>query len=183
MNQKSAAQELIASSESSDEEIKLAQKQGEALQEALHYMTRDESHGQMKTVGDYIIAWANEKAEGLYVLRDGHLEWQEPKDENTHIEIAICSAAEGRFVPGLMVFATLLDQNGNLVGTHQQPFLWHPWLYHYGRNWQVPNEGPYTLWIRVNVPDFPRHDKVNGNRFSQPVEVQFPNIKLVLGKK
>ncbi len=49
------------------------------------------------------------------------------------------------FRPGLTVRATLVDNSGNEVGTHGQPFLWHPWLCHCGRNWTVPGEGPTPL--------------------------------------
>jgi len=183
MNQKTQVQELQSSDEINDEQIGLAKKQGEALQEALRHMTQKEAHGQQKSAGDYIIAWASEKAEGMYMLQDSHLTWQEPQAENTHLEVVVCNAADGRFVPGLTVHATLIDQQGNVIGKHQQHFLWHPWLYHYGRNWQVPHEGPYTLRVRVEVPDFPRHDKTNGKRFDRPVEVEFPNIKLEVGQK
>lgn len=183
MNHIAQAQELKTSDEINEEQIKLVKKQGDAFQEALKNMTQDEAQGQQMVAGDYIIAWANEKAEGMYVMQNGNLMWEEPKTQNTHLEITVCNAADGRFLPGLLVFVTLIEKNGNIVGTHQQSFLWHPWLFHYGRNWKVPNEGPYTLRIRVEAPDFPRHDKVNGKRFEQPVEVEFKNIKLELGKK
>lgn len=176
-------QGLQPSDEINEEQIKLAQKQGDALQEALKNMTQEEAHGGQQAVGDYVIAWANEKAEGMYMLRDGELHWEEPQAENTHLEVAVCNSADGRFIPALTVHATLIDQNGAEVGTHRQPFLWHPWLYHYGRNWQVPHEGPYTLRVLVEVPDFPRHDKTNGKRFAEPVEVEFSNVRLELGQK
>ena len=183
MSQVIQRQGLKPSDEANEEQIRLANKQGEALQEALKHMTQKEAHGGQKEAGDYVIAWANEKAEGMYMLRDGQLEWQEPQGENTHLEVAVCSAADGRFIPGLTVHATLVDRNGKEVGTHRQEFLWHPWLYHYGRNWQVPDEGPYTLRVRVDTPDFPRHDKTNGKIFTEPVEVEFQDIRLELGKK
>lgn len=183
MSQVSQNQELKPSDEANEEQIKLAKKQGEALQDALQHMTQKEAHGGQKEAGDYIIAWANEKAEGMYMLRNGELVWEEPQAENTHLEVAVCSAADGRFIPGLVVHATLIDRHGNKIGMHQQPFLWHPWLYHYGRNWQVPDEGPYTLRVRVEPADFPRHDKKNGKLFGEPVEVEFQDIKLELGKK
>lgn len=183
MEEITQGQEIKTSDEINDRQISLAKKQGEAFQQALQNMTQEEARGQQQTQGDYIIAWASEKAEGMYIPRNGQLEWQEPTEENTHIEVAVCSSADGRFIPGLTVSATIIDREGNVIGTYQQPFLWHPWLYHYGRNWQVPDEGPYTLWIRVETPDFPRHDKTNGRRFTQPVEVKFPNIKLAIGRK
>jgi hypothetical protein len=183
MNEITQKQDLQPSDEINDQQLMLAKKQGEALQQALQNMIQEEARGQRITQGDYIIAWASEKAEGMYILHGGQLEWQEPNEENTHIEVAVCSSAEGRFIPGLIVSVTLIDRAGNMIGSHQQPFLWHPWLYHYGRNWQVPDEGPYTVWIRVEPPDFPRHDKTNGRRFVHPVEVRFPNVTLSIGRK
>ena len=91
--------------------------------------------------------------------------------------------ADGRFVPGLSVSATLIDADGNEVGTHEQPFLWHPWLYHYGRNWKVPGDGMYTLRVRVEPPTYARHDKKNGVRYREPVEVEFRGVKIETGQK
>jgi Fe2+ transport protein len=83
----------------------------------------------------------------------------------------------------LMVRATLIDADGNEVGTHRQPFLWRPWLYHYGRNRTVPGDGDYTLRVRVEPPEFPRHDKTNGRRFVEPVEVEFRDVAIKTGRK
>jgi hypothetical protein len=183
MNKQNQKQRLQESSEINKEQIDLAKKQGKAFQEALKNMIGEEAHGEKKVAGDYIISWANEKAEGVYLKRDGHLEWQEPQKADTHLEIAVCNADDERFVPGLTVYTTLFDQDGKEIGTHEQPFFWHPWLYHYGANWQVPHEGPYTLRVRIEAPNFPRHDKTNGKRFEQPVEVEFLNVKLRYGQK
>lgn len=171
------------SDEASSEEIKLAQEQGEAMRHAVQYMTQKEAHGAVKPAGDYLVGYAVEKAEGLYTLRDGTLQWQEPEQENVHVEVAVLDGSNGRFVPALTVHATLIDSNGQEIGTHLQPFLWHPWLYHYGRNWRVPGDGVYTLKVRIDVPDFPRHDKINGKRFAEPVEVEFTNISIQTGQK
>jgi hypothetical protein len=51
--------------------------------------------------------------------------------------------------------------------------LWHPWIYHYGRNWEVPGEGDYTVHVRIEAPTFMRHDHENGKRYAKPVEVAF----------
>lgn len=113
----------------------------------------------------------------------GQLHWQEPEQENAHLEVCVRDAADGRFIPGLDVYATLLDSSGNEVGTHQQPFLWHPWLFHYGRNWILPGDGTYTLRVRFDPPNFGRHDKTNGQRYTQPVEVEFRDIQIETGQK
>jgi uncharacterized protein involved in high-affinity Fe2+ transport len=91
-------------------------------------------------------------------------------------------AGDGRFVPGVRVCATLVDADGNEVGTHEQPLLWHPMIYHYGRNWELPSDGRYTLRVRVEPPTFMRHDEVNGRRFTVPVEVEFRDVKVERGQ-
>ncbi len=81
------------------------------------------------------------------------------------------------------MFATLIDADGNIIATHPQPFLWHPWLYHYGRNWEVPGDGTYTLRVRIDPPMFMRHDSTNGKRYAERVEIEFKNVKIETGQK
>jgi hypothetical protein len=171
------------SDEATKKGLQFAREQGQAYQEALEYMTTQVAHGSKKLAGEYIVGYAVEEAEGLYHFKDGQLEWEEPGDMNAHVEVAVCDAADGRFIPALTVYATLIDSRGKEIGTHQQPFLWHPTLYHYGRDWQVPGDGEYRLRIRIEPPTFPRHDKANGKRYSQPVEVEFPNVQIKTGRK
>lgn len=82
----------------------------------------------------------------------------------------------------MRVTVTLLDPDGKEVGTHEQPLLWHPMIYHYGRNWQVPADGAYTLRAHIEPPTFMRHDEVNGQRFLEAVDVEFNNVKMERGK-
>ncbi len=172
------------SDESNKEQLRLARVQGDALQQAIDNMVNKEAHGALQKAGDYEIGYAVEHAEGMYTFNSaGELEWHNPDQENAHIEVVVRDAADGRFIPALTVEATLIDSQGQEVGTHQQPFLWHPWLYHYGRNWQVPGSGEYTLRIRVAAPDFPRHDKTNGKRYAAPVEVVFNKVHIDAGRK
>ena len=172
------------SEEASGEQLRLAKEQGDALQKAIENMTREEAHdGGERQAGDYLIGYAVEEAEGLYHLRDGRLEWEEPEEENLHVEVAVRDAADRRFIPSLEVYVTLIDADGREVGTHRQSYLWHPWLYHYGRNWMVPGDGEYTLKVRVEAPNFPRHDKENGRRFAEPVEVEFKDVEIKTGQK
>jgi len=121
--------------------------------------------------------------EGLYYPIHDRLEWQEPAEQNAHVEISVCDARDGRFIPGLTVLVTLVDSKGKTIGTHQQPFLWHPWLYHYGLDWAVPSSGSYKLHVQVTVPSFPRHDKKNGQFFNRQVEVTFENVEIKVGQK
>jgi hypothetical protein len=174
---------MQASDEANQEQLRLAKEQGQAFQKALAHMTQKEAHGAEKPAGDYLVSYAVEHAEGMYHFHEGQLHWQEPQDENVHLEIVVRDGADGRFIPGLTVYATLMDSAGRKVGSHLQPFLWHPWLYHYGRNWQVPGDGEYILRVRVEPPHFMRHDKLNGKRFTEPTEVEFAHVKIETGQK
>lgn len=175
--------QMKPSDEANQEQLRLARQQGDAFQQAVDEMTRKEAHGAEQRAGDYLVGYAVEKAEGLYHLDAGQLRWQEPQKENAHLEIVVRDGADGRFIPGLTVYATLIDASGNEIGTHRQPFLWHPWLYHYGRNWVVPGDGEYTLRVKVEPPDFHRHDKTNGLRYAQTVEAEFKGVRIQTGQK
>lgn len=185
MNSKnqSSTPPMELSDEANKKQLQLAQEQGDAYQKALEHMTKKEAHGDQKRAGDYIVGYAVEHAEGMYHRHDGHLIWHNPENENVHVEITVQDGADRRFIPGLTVYVTLVDAGGKLIGTHQQPFLWHPWLFHYGLNWEVPGDGRYTIRVRIEAPDFMRHDKENGNRFLEPVEVEFTRIEIETGQK
>ena len=170
---------MHTSEESSAEQLRLARKQGEALDAALQAMDRESDSGVIvQRAGDYEIGVAVEKAEGMWHPRDGELVWENPGEGNCHVEVCVRDRADGRFIPGLDVTVTLLDPDGNELGTHEQPFLWHPWLYHYGRNWRVPEAGEYRMRVRVEPPSFMRHDHENGRRYLEPVEVEFDGVEI-----
>ncbi len=172
------------SDEATREQLNMAKEQGNTLEKALKHMIGEvASDGQEKEAGPYLVSYAVEEAEGMYHLQDGKLVWQEPEEENIHIEVAVRDAADGRFIPNLNIHVRLIDSSGTDVGYHQQPFVWHPWLYHYGRNWQVPADGDYEMHIEIEAPDFPRHDKKNGQRYAEDVEVLFSPVKIKTGKK
>lgn len=168
-----------ASDEATRDHLKLAKKQGDAFQEALEEMTQNVAQsGTEKPAGHYRVGYAVERPEGMYEVHNGQLKWHEPKKENIHIEISVRDGADGRFVPALDVQVTVLDADGKKVGSHPHPFLWHPWLYHYGRNWELPGDGEYTIRVHIDMPKFHRHDKTNGERYLSPVDVEFPNIPI-----
>jgi uncharacterized protein involved in high-affinity Fe2+ transport len=169
--------------EADAKQLELAREQGESYKRALEHMANVVAHdGGTQEAGEYLIGYAVEEAEGMYMWEDGELHWREPEDENLHVEIAVCDGSDGRFVPCLTVTGTLIDPDGNEVGSHEHPMLWHPMLYHYGRNWKVPADGRYTLKVRVDPPTFMRHDEVNGCRFKEPVETTFENVKVERGE-
>lgn len=170
-------------SEATAKQLDLARAQGEAYGNALTYMTGTVANdGGEQRAGDYLVGYAVEKAEGMYEWTDGKVVWQDPGESNLHVEVAVRDGGDGRFVPGVRVTVTLLDPDGKEVGTHEQPLLWHPMIYHYGRNWQVPADGVYTLRAHIEPPTFMRHDEVNGKRFLEAVDVEFNNVKVERGK-
>lgn len=171
------------SDEATAEQLKLACKQGAAYQEALRYIIdKVVEQGGKQEADDYLIAFAQEKAEGMNHLDgDGELTWAEPDGENCHLEIAVCDKADQRFIPGLDIEATLISEAGVRIGPFTMPFLWHPGLYHYGRNITLPGSGMYTLRIRISPPNFGRHDKTNGKRYARTVEVEFAQVPLKAG--
>ncbi len=168
------------SEEADRNQLEFAKKEGEAYARSLAYMTDVVAHtGGLKSAGDMMVGFAQEKAEGMYMLRDGKLEWVEPAEgENCHIEITAIDASDQRFIPGLDIKLTVIDESGREIGSHSMPFLWHPGLYHYGRNWHLPGDGRYTFVVDIATPGFPRHDKKNGCRYTEPVQVTFENVEV-----
>ncbi len=168
--------------EATQRQLDLARAQGDAYAEAVQYMaTEVADDGGQKPAGDYVVAYAVEKAEGMYAWQDGGLVWQEPEAENAHIEITVLDGSDKRFVPCLRVTVTVIAPDNTLIGTNEQPMLWHPMIYHYGRNWALPADGDYTLKVHIEAPPFMRHDEVNGKRFQEPVEVEFTGVHIERG--
>jgi hypothetical protein len=56
-------------------------------------------------------------------------------------------------------------------------------IYHDGRNWWLPGDGKYAIRVRIEPPDFPRRDRINGRRYADPVEVEFAEIAAATGHK
>ena len=175
----------VPSDEADKPQLEMAREEGDAYQRSLDYMVEEVAHtGAKKTVEGYIIGIAQEAAEGMYRLNDdGALVWQEPQEENCHIEVSVSDAADHRFIPSLDIEATLVSRDGETIGPFPAPFLWHPGLYHYGANIKVPGNGKYDLKVRVAPPSFTRHDKTNGKRFARTVEVEFPGVDIEVGQE
>ena len=181
----SSDQQLQPSHEVDERHLELARKAGDAYLEAADHMIEQVAEAGGKTeAGDYVVGFAQEKAEGLYRMQNGSLEWAKPPEgANCHLEVLVASAADGRFLPGMTVRATLEDQAGNEVGPERIPFVWHPGVYHYGKNIELPGEGIYTITVEVEPAEFPRHDEKNGQRFDEPVEVRFEDIRIEPGQR
>ncbi|WP_458188180.1 iron transporter [Haladaptatus sp. NG-WS-4] len=175
--------ELRPSDEVDESQLELARQAGDAYRQAAEYMITEVAETGAKTeVADYVVGFALEEAEGMYRMKDGRFEWKDPgESENCHLEVLVASSEDGRFLPGVSVRATLEDSEGNTVGPERIPFVWHPGLYHYGRNFALPNDGVYTITVSVEPPEFPRHDETNGDRFTGPVEVTFEDVHVETG--
>ncbi len=171
------------SNEAEPDQLAVARQQGDAYGEALEAMA-EEDGAAVGRVGNYLVALVNEKAEGMYALGDGEpLVWREaPEEANAHIEVAVADGADGRFVPGLEVTVAVLDGDRELF-TERAPFLWHPFLYHYGFNAKMPGEGPYTVKVHIEPPSWMRHDPRNGKRYAEPVDAVFTDVGFEPGRK
>ena len=169
-------------SEATQPQLDLGAAQGEAYGRALEHMTQEVADdGGEQQAGEYLIGYAIEEAEGMYAMQDGELAWQNPGSANAHVEITVRDAADGRFVPGLDVRATLITPDGEELGPFPQELVWHPMLYHYARNWELPQDGSYTLRVHVEPPTFMRHDEVNGRRFTAPATAEFTGVSISRG--
>lgn len=180
----SAPQKQVPSKEADKRQLELAREEGSAYHRSLAYMVEEVAHtGATKTVGDYVVGIAQEEAEGMYRPNGGgDLVWQEPGEENCHIEVSVSDAADHRFIPALEIEARLEAEDGGTVGPFKVPFLWHPGLYHYGANIKVPKAGKYDVTVKIAPPRFARHDKTNGKRYAAPVEVSFPGVDIKTGQ-
>lgn len=168
--------------EATARQLELARRQGDAYGAAVEHMVGDVAQGgSEQRAGDYLIGFAIEEAEGMYAMKGGELEWQEP-DGNLHVEIVVRDAADGRFVPSLDVAVTMLDSDGKELGTNTQDMVWHPMMYHYAHNWDLPGDGTYTLRVDVGPAQFRRHDEINGKRFAEAVSVTFDKVKVQTGQ-
>lgn len=160
---------------------KLKQAQGQSYTDALNYLASIVDFSDSKSVDDYIITLAAEESEGLYfdVDNSGTISWQAPaKDQNQHIEIVVQDKDDHRFIPQLEITAELFDANGTSLGAKACPFLWHPYIFHYGSMWHIPAKGSYSVEITIKKPAFGRHDEVLGKRYLSDVTIRFDGVSL-----
>lgn len=172
-------------SETADQyHLELARAEGEAYQQSLRHKITDIAHtGGQKQVSDYVIGFTQEPATGAYRHRDGELEFLEPTAENCHLAVAVSDGNDGRFVPSLTVRLTLTPHDGEEIGPIDLPFTWNPGLYQYGTDLTVPGDGTYDLSIEIEPAEFERHDRTNGERYAESVDVRFEDVDVKCGQK
>ncbi len=167
---------MKVSEEATKDQLEMARQQGAAVG-LVHMLTEVADDGKEKKAGDFLVGYAIEDAEGMYEHRGSGLRWKEPGNTNAHIEVSVRDAGDGRFVPGLDVGVQVSDKGGKVIGKKRHPFVWHPWIYHYGANWKLPGPGRYDLDVTIQPPKFMRHDKKNGKRYAGMVQVSFKNAR------
>ena len=171
----------------------LALSEGAALARSLNEMANNVAVSGVQTrTGDYLAYVAIERSEG-YWEPHGHtpdglglrytIEADESAAHNAHLEIGLRDSLTGRFLPGLRVRGTMIDDRGRSAGTFEQPFMWHSWIHHYGRNWRVPRSGRYTIRLHADVPPYRRYGPFAATLFTTPVDLEIPNLKVVTGQK
>lgn len=167
------------------EQERLVRAQGEAYKASYDRLMADDPHAETET-DDYRITASFEPAEGMYIPdgEDGSLRWRTPVGgENQHFEVIVRDREDGRFVPGLDIRLRLLDAGGTAVADLAIPFIWHPFVLHYGIDGRIPAEGDYTAEVFVAAARFARHDQVRGRRYARDVRVRLGPVHLTPGVK
>ncbi|MBI2844190.1 MAG: hypothetical protein HYX78_12385 [Armatimonadetes bacterium] len=136
-----------------------------------------ESGGQ-NTFGDYQVAYMLDPPLGYYEMADGRLTWRPPAPgETQHIEAVVMDSLTGQPLP-ITPTVEVVDQQGSVVQSKQLVYYWHPMAGHYGANFSVPTAGSYTLRVRAPAPDFRRHDRTMGERFTAPLDASFTDVRI-----
>ena len=132
--------------------------------------------------GEWTVSYIVEAAEPWYAAHDGEQHFREPTSAETHhIEIIPTETATGRIVPDVPVTLQVVDADGKVVDEKPLQFL-HSTFFHYANNFEVPEEGSYTLRATLGAPTFARH----GEEGEQPplaegAEVEFADVELTRG--
>ena len=165
------------------EQERLARNQGDAYRASYEMLMREDPHAEA-AADDYIVTASFEPAEGMYVFSDTGLEWHTPSEgENQHAEVIVRDADDRRFLPELSIRMKLSDQAGGVVADVPIPFIWHPFVLHYGVDIVIPGEGDYVAEVFIEAPRFRRHDEVRGRRYTRDVAVRLAPVHLTPGVK
>lgn len=121
--------------------------------------------------GGMLIGLIIEQAEPYAVWKGEKPMLKEPRpDETHHIEVVLRDASTKRVIPYARV--KLIMAKGGVVKVEKalDP-LWAEAFFHYGTNAALPEEGHYTITVRVDPPTFGRHEPFT--QFTHPVEATF----------
>ncbi|MGN6566583.1 MAG: iron transporter [Flavipsychrobacter sp.] len=174
-------------SELMEQHQNIAKLSGKAFKHTLKDMYKQANDGKDTIAGDYFVAVAVEYAEGWWHYAGDKFRYKIENEEsgktNAHVEVAICDAKTTRFMHDMNVQATLYEDSKS-IGTKHEPFMWHPWLYHYGENWRVPMASKhYRIHVHFDPPPYKRYGRLYGKQFTDPVDLDFDDIHIKTGQK
>lgn len=159
----------------------LRTQQGDAYRRAAEYLRDNhvDVYAQEQS-GDILVTVAAEEAEGMYQWQGNALVWQAPdKNHNQHIEVMFQDADDLRFLPGFKPEVLVMNEDKQEIEHLTPQFIWHPYLFHYGQNFSIPEKGTYYFTVRADPPDFGRHDEILGKRYEKGVQLTFGPFELV----
>jgi len=165
----------------SREAVNLSRAEGGAIDHPLAELLRSVgTSGSQERSGDYRVAVIVRHGRGAWKSRNGKLGYEAP-DANigpvSHIDVIIRDAVTGRFIPGLKVRVTVLNARKREIDTYSLPFMWHPWLNHYGLNIPDPGKGRYTIRVHADAPALRRYGSTALRKFNKPVDASIRNIR------
>jgi hypothetical protein len=131
--------------------------------------------------GDWTVSYIVEAAEPWHELHGGEDHFREPtRGETHHIEIIPTETATGRIVPDVPITLQVVDGDGAVVDEERLNFLYST-FFHYANNFEVPEEGTYTLRASLGSPSFRRHGE-EGERpaLAEGAEVEFEDVELTV---
>lgn len=138
-----------------------------------------EENGGQQESGDWTVSYIVEAAEPWFESYDGDQRLREPAaGETHHIEIIPQETETGRIVPDVPITLQVVDAEGKVVDEKELNFL-RSTFFHYANNFEVPEDGTYTLRATLGSPSFARH----GEEGEEPAlvegaEVEFEDVEL-----
>ncbi len=160
----------------SQEQSGLARRQGMADTALLDWVMGNS--GPLKGdihAGELRVAFTVTPAEGWWdKAGGGKLAWHDAPADSVHLRIFVVDLADGRFVPGLSVHATLTDSNGNRQ-IAPVDFGWYPLINAYGGNFPLESDSGYTLRVTVDPPS---PQTFGSKRFRQATIAEFPPVQI-----
>lgn len=180
-----AAAQRLAHGDSRDA-IDLARREGDAVDRSLVEVLHEGANGSQLRTGDYRVAVLIHPARGYWNSQGGKLSYISPDGSlgpAAHIDVSIRDATTGRLVPGLNVRVTILNSRKKEIDTYALPFMWHPWINHYGLNVPTPAPGRYTIRVRAEAPAFRRYGSTALKRFNRPVDVEVRDVRFAPAEK
>jgi uncharacterized protein involved in high-affinity Fe2+ transport len=167
--------------------IALASHEGEVMDVQIARALHDgEERGAETRRGDYKVAVLIQSVRGYWQMQHGTASYAAADTSvgpAAHLDVSIRDAATGRLVPDMNVRVTILNSRGKEIDTYAMPFMWHPWLDHYGLNVPVPGTGRYTIRVRADAPAFRRFGSSALRKFNKAVDVEVRGVRFVTTEK